>query len=101
MAKSVRQNRSRGNDRPGQCASTRFINSGDVEDTQRTQSFFVPESATARHLAATLRDFFVCANELCAQRDQRNLVNGNRAICGRNELKITHSQNHSYSRTVV
>lgn len=47
MAKFLWQNHGCGYHRPGQCAATRFVNSGDTDDTEGAQFFFRNENRSA------------------------------------------------------
>jgi hypothetical protein len=60
MAEFLWQNHGRSYHRPGQCAATRFVNSGDTDDTERAQFFFVTKTAAPVHRPKIIRRFILC-----------------------------------------
>src|SRR4026209_155025 len=57
MAEFLWQNHGRSYHRPGQCAATRFVNSGDTDDTECAQFFFVTKTAAPVHRGRRLSQF--------------------------------------------
>jgi hypothetical protein len=60
MAEFLWQNHGRSYHWPGQCAPTRFVNSGDTDDTEGAQFFFITKTAAPVHRPKIICRFILC-----------------------------------------